>query len=94
MNAARQPLPEPTELLLVADAWWGAKSVCDTVARENEHPANVFVVSPALTGHPIHSWRSHMNAPPRGARLRAARVRARPTHATLEGRSSNGHRCN
>jgi hypothetical protein len=50
MNAARQPLPEPTELLLVADAWCDAKSVCDAVAQEIEHRANVFVVSPALTG--------------------------------------------
>jgi hypothetical protein len=41
MNAARQPLPEPTELLLVADAWCDAKSLCDAVAQEIEHPANV-----------------------------------------------------
>jgi hypothetical protein len=39
MNAARQPLPEPIELLLVADAWCDAKSVCDAVAQEIEHPA-------------------------------------------------------
>jgi hypothetical protein len=34
----------------VADAWCDAKSVCDAVAQEIEHPAKVFVVSPALTG--------------------------------------------
>jgi hypothetical protein len=49
MNAANQPLPEPTKLLLVADAWCDAKSVCDAVAQEIGHPAKVFVVSPALT---------------------------------------------
>jgi hypothetical protein len=48
MNTARQPLAKPTQLLLVADAWCNAKSVCDAVAQEIEHPANVFVVSPAL----------------------------------------------
>jgi hypothetical protein len=50
MNAARQPLNEPTALLLVADAWCDAKSVCEAVAQEIGHPAKVFVVSPALTG--------------------------------------------
>jgi hypothetical protein len=50
MNAARQPPPQPTQLLLVADAWCEAKSVCEAVAQEIEQPAKVFVVSPALTG--------------------------------------------
>jgi hypothetical protein len=50
MNAAHAPLSGRTELLLVADGWCDAKGVCDAVAQEIGHPANVFVVSPALTG--------------------------------------------
>ena len=48
MSAARQPLPEPTEL--VADGWCDAESLSGAVAQEIEHPAKVFVVRPARTG--------------------------------------------
>jgi hypothetical protein len=34
----------------VADAWHDAKSVCEAVAQEVGHRANVFVLTPALTG--------------------------------------------
>ena len=53
--AAAEPLPRTPSLLLVADAWCEAKWMCPHVSDAIlDRPANVFVISPALTGR-LHS---------------------------------------
>jgi hypothetical protein len=50
MKAARRPYPSPRSSSLWPMRGMTRESVCEAVAQEIEHPAKVFVVSPALTG--------------------------------------------
>jgi hypothetical protein len=57
-------------LLLVADAWCDAKSMCKHVSDAIlDRPANVFVVSPALTGR-LHSLASDIDGAIAAAEVR------------------------
>ena len=68
--SAAEPLPQTLSLLLVADAWCDAKSMCKHVSSAIlDRPANVFVVSPALTGR-LHSLASDIDGAIAAAEVR------------------------
>lgn len=69
-TAAPEPLAQAGSLLLVADAWCDAKSMCKHVSDAIlDRPANVFVVSPALTGR-LHSLASDIDGAIAAAEVR------------------------
>lgn len=86
-TAAAEPLPQRTSLLLVADAWCDAKSMCTHVSDAiRDRPANVFVVSPALTGR-LHSLVSDIDGAiaAAGVRLNAVLDELRAAGVAAEG---------